>query len=572
MKHARELRAAPEIDAEVERRTAALRERLSELAAANAELQRTLEDERERERRLEEARAAAEASTRAKSEFLANMSHDIRTPMNGIIGMTELVLETELTAEQREYLENVKSAADSMLALLNDILDFSKIEAGRLDLEHIPFSLRSELAHVMSMFTIEADARGLDLGVEVGEDAPDALTGDPTRLRQVLVNLVGNALKFTDRGGSVTIDVDCLERADHDALLHFAVTDTGRGIPADKHEVIFRAFAQADESTARVHGGTGLGLAIASNLAKLLGGELWLESEPGRGSTFHFTARLERRAEGDTRAPAPACTVASAKGRGAPVPAARLDILLAEDNPLNQRLAVRLLEKWGHKVDVASNGEEVLDAVHAKRFDLVLMDIQMPKLDGLEVTAIIRDEERATGAHLPIVAMTARAMKGDRERCLAAGMDGYVAKPIHPLELFDVIQSFATAAEPAATSQERGREGSTEVVDADDLVIRLGGDSKLIRELVDLFLESYPARLAELADAVRERDARSIEFVAHSLKSSVGNFSAWAAFHAAEKLEMMAKRQELDQADEALAAFEAALDQLRLVLATLGGR
>jgi signal transduction histidine kinase/CheY-like chemotaxis protein/HPt (histidine-containing phosphotransfer) domain-containing protein len=561
----------PMVDREVERRTAALRARLSEQIAANAELQRTLEEERERERVLEEARATAEASTRAKSEFLANMSHDIRTPMNGIIGMTELVLETDLTSEQREYLEGVKSAADSLLALLNDILDFSKIEAGRLDLEHIPFSLHDEIAHVISMFTLEADERGLELGAEVAEDAPDALVGDPTRLRQVLVNLVGNGLKFTERG-AVMIDVRCVERGERDALVHFAVTDTGRGIPPDKHEAIFRSFGQGDESTARVHGGTGLGLAIASNLARLLGGELWLESEPGRGSAFHFTARLERDADAERRGPAPPCSVQGSRGRSTPVAASRLDILLAEDNPLNQRLAVRLLEKWGHRVDVASNGEEVLAAVHAKAFDLVLMDIQMPKLDGLEVTGLIRQEELATGSHLPIVAMTARAMKGDRERCLAAGMDGYIAKPIHPLELFEVIQSCATTAAAIPTTPERTHPGSAEVVDADDLFLRLGGDSKLIKELVDLFLESYPPRLAELHDAVRDRDARTIEFVAHSLKSSVGNFSAWAAFHEAEKLEMMAKKQELEHADESFAALEAAIGQLRLVLATLGGR
>lgn len=394
---------------------------------------------------LESALATAREATQLKSRFLANMSHEIRTPMNGVLGMTDFLLATKLTEEQQEYADSIKRSADALLTLINDILDLSKIEAGKLRLDRVPFQLATTVNEVASLFALEARMKGLEFLSLIPSDLPGVVVGDPGRLRQVLTNLLGNALKFTDHG-EIGVQAELVSEATNVIQIRFTVHDTGTGMPADQQSRLFESFIQGDGSSTRRHGGTGLGLAISKQLVELLGGEIGVASEPGQGSRFWFTASFGKPAPGElpalkappaksiVRPPAKVQAAAPVK-RAVPATqrptfvASHLRVLLAEDNEINQRITLRLLEKLGLSADAVVNGREAVQALEKRKYDLVLMDCQMPDMDGFEATAIVRSREGST-RRTPICALTANAMEGDRERCLAAGMDDYISKPV----------------------------------------------------------------------------------------------------------------------------------------------
>ena len=513
------------------------------------DLVRQLED---KSRLLEDARLRSEDANRAKGEFLANVSHEIRTPLSAIIGMAQHMFHSGATTEM---LRRIQSSAEGLMAIIGDILDFSKIESRKLTLDREPFGLRSTLSDAVETLRVRAADKRLALELEVLDDVPDGLVGDAMRLRQVLINLLGNAIKFTDRG-EVRLRVGVASQPPGEVCLHFAVIDTGIGIPRDKQDVVFDAFAQADGSATRRHGGTGLGLSISARLVELMGGDIWVESVPGQGSAFRFTAMF---------ALPQAAAVAPAPAEEPREPRRPLGVLVVEDEDVHRELVAALLLGRGHRVITARNGREALLELSRHTVDLVLMDLQMPELDGMQAAATIREWERSTGGHLPIVAMTASALADDPEKCLAAGMDRFVTKPIGRDRLFGLVEEMAKGVGGDAVP----RPLPPELAGRQAFLAALGDDRELARKLVNLFLAQSPRLVDEVRAAIEAGDGEALRRAAHTLHGTISNFPPGPARSIAERMEVIGFDGDLAAAQDALPILETEVERLRGVLPSL---
>lgn len=511
------------------------------------DLVRQLED---KSRLLEDARVRAEQANHAKGDFLANVSHEIRTPISGIIGMAEHVASRVTDTQILDMLRRIRTSAEGLMVIIGDILDFSKIESRKLTLQHEPFTLETLLQDAMDTIRVRAVEKQLELHIEIQPEVPAQLVGDPMRLRQVLVNLLGNAVKFTDRG-EIRLRVDVASQLPEQVCLHVAVIDTGIGIRRDKQELVFEAFAQADGSAARRFGGTGLGLSISARLVELMGGDIWVESEEGHGSAFRFTSLFGLRTD----------RVAEAPEAGSHEKPRQLTVLVVEDEEVNRELLSAFLLNAGHRVVTARNGREALVELSRHSVDLVLMDLQMPEMDGIETAATIREWERSAGGHLPIVAMTASALYSDPDRCLEVGIDRYTTKPISRERLLELLSELQGSAAPALVPPElAGRAAFLE---------GLGDDTELARKLIDLFIEHSPKLMADLRTAIEASDPVGLRKAAHALKGSISNFPPGPARGVAARMEMIGFDGDIGAAREVWPVLEAEVERLKTLLPAL---
>ena len=473
-----------------------------------------------KEKEIVLAMEATESASKAKESFLANVSHEIRTPMNGIIGLTQLIQKSKLDEKQTQYITAIKQSSEHLLVIINDLLDFSKIVAGQMEFENIEFDLSSLLYNINQTYGNRALDKGIYLQTDVSDDVPTKMMGDPVRLNQVLVNLIGNSIKFTETGG-VTIRISCLEKNENNVRLRFSIDDTGIGIPENKLDSIFESFKQADKDTARKYGGTGLGLSIVKKLVDGQNGKVWVESESGKGSSFIFELGFELHGEAKVNTE----TVASYHSLTG------INILLAEDNVVNQLLANDLISEWGAMIDIADNGEIAINKLRLKKYDVVLMDVQMPVVNGLEATEIIRNYSEESIRNIPVIAMTANAIKGDSEKCIAAGMNDYITKPFKPLDLNHKIWQYisdekknktAEKNKPSSNQAPVEKEFKSELIDLANLKEFSRGKNDFLLKMLNLLIEQTPPAVAQIGDAIPKQDWETVRALAHKMKPNIG--------------------------------------------------